>query len=298
MSINEEINRIVCQYYNEKSTKYTTKDFSKGCDNLVYLISVKNESSIILRIPKKSQETRPPQHSPKHLKWTLEKCTSAGVKVPRHLDSTESYYIEEYISGFDVSEVSKELSKQEILEIYQQVGAELKKIHSIQTTKYSYMSSIPGIGNSENLFNSIETDVLENSKTVFTKNNGILNETQMILFPKILQKYKKYLMEFSDPRLVHCDITNNNLRVEKINGKFFLKAIIDFSDCCSTDPLMDLGEIFEEFNCDWEFISAIEIGYGKIFTSFEKEIIVFYAMTYSIWLEHKENIEYCLNYLK
>ena len=284
-------------YFNKKLQNFETTDFSKGCDNLVYLIKTKEES-LIIRFPKKLKSERPSSHSPLHLQWCIEKCSKSKVKVPKKLFANETVYIEEYITGNDLSDVSKELKKSEILKIYQQIGTELKKIHSIKTKKFSYMSEIPGIGSRSNFYQHFEKDLIENATSVFKKNPEILNEIQLELISNLLEKYKNYLIGLSDPRLLHCDITNNNIRVEKLNDEFELKSIIDFSDCCSGDPLYDFGEIFEECGCDWEYISSLEIGYGKKFDSFEKEIIVFYGLSYAIWLEHKENLHYCLNYLK
>jgi aminoglycoside phosphotransferase (APT) family kinase protein len=291
----EELLKVaVEEYFQKKEIKYKIKDLTKGCDNFVFLVQTDN-NSLVVRFPKKSKEKRPPSHCPSHLYWTLNQCVKVNMKVPIPLFYNESVYIEEYSEGFDFKELAPTMTKKELHSLFFDIGTELKKLHSIKTSKFSYMSEIPGIGTKDNFYQQFEEEMIGNAISTHQENKDTINEVQLNQIKKIFQSFENYLKEFSDPRLVHCDISFNNIRVKRNLDSIELVSIIDFSDCCSGDPMYDFGEIFDEVNCDWEIFSTIEKSYGR-FNDQEKDAIVFYALYYAIWLQRKETIEYCINY--
>jgi aminoglycoside phosphotransferase (APT) family kinase protein len=282
------------EYFQTKEIQYKIKDLTKGCDNYVFLVQ-RDNNSIVVRFPKKSKEERPPSHSPKHLHWVLNQCVKVNMKVPIPLYSNESVYIEEYSEGFDFKELAPTMTKKEIHSIFFDIGSELKKLHSIKTSKFSYMSEIPGIATKDNHFQQFEEEMIKNAISTHQNNNQVINEVQLNQIKEILKSFENYLKSFSDPRLIHGDISFNNIRVNRKQDNFELVSVIDFSDCSSGDPLYDFGEIFDEVNCDWEIISSMEKSYGS-FKTVERDAIVFYALYYAIWLERKETIEFCIKF--
>jgi tRNA A-37 threonylcarbamoyl transferase component Bud32 len=163
----KEIIKLIKIKLNIKVEIILEKDCSKGCDNLVYLLSFhnpnqfkeemekeeinnkENKQYMILKFPKKDKSTRPPAHSTIHLQWFIKECNKKNIKVPNVLYYDEQIIIEEYLDGIDVSELIKKhngviKANDEICNIYEEVGKDVKKLHEIKTKMFSEMSEIPG----------------------------------------------------------------------------------------------------------------------------------------------------------
>ncbi|KAM9959944.1 hypothetical protein ACTFIW_007176 [Dictyostelium discoideum] len=143
------------------------KDCSKGCDNLVYLVSLKNENNnikndddddnyndndeekIIIRIPKLlGDEDCPIMHTPKMQAELLKvlnemKFNEIDIMVPNLLSYDDQFVIESYIPSQDLSELfskPSQMNDTQIKQVFTKIGTTLKRIHSKSTPSSSYGS--------------------------------------------------------------------------------------------------------------------------------------------------------------
>lgn len=153
------------------------------------------------------------------------------------------------------------------------------------------MSEIPGIGTHDSWFDLFKENFPSFLEDCLKKD--IIKDDELQIIRIYFQKMEKYLRDFNNARLLHCDLSINNIRAEKKEDVYIYSGIIDFSDAMSGDPLFDIGEIYEDINFDQEIFQALEEGYGK-FSKQEKEVLVFYSLYYSLFLNHKDSILKCI----
>ncbi len=163
-------------------------------------------------------------------------------------------------------------------EICKELGEFLHVLHSIEMKQFGYMSEQPGVGVYLSWAKMFETDF----------NN--LNENQYQM-KEIYLSMIPYLVEFSNPVLVHGDISSENIRV--LNGH--LNGVIDYGDCLCGDGLYDIGRFLLFVKAEWKYVDAIARGYkssksDKSWTKSEKECIRFYACYFALWLDSDKEI--------
>ena len=159
------------------------------------------------------------------------------------------------------------------LEICKELGEFLHVLHSIEMKQFGYMSEEAGVGVYLSWLKMFETEF----------NN--LNESQYQL-KEIYLSMVPYLAAFSNPVLVHGDISSENIRV--LNGH--LNGVIDYADCLCGDGLYDIGRFLLFVKVEWKYVDAIAQGYKlsdgeKSWTKSEKQYIRFYACYFALWME-------------
>ncbi|KAN0041491.1 hypothetical protein ACTFIV_004032 [Dictyostelium citrinum] len=173
------------------------KDCSKGCDNLVYLVSLKklnnynknnssidnddnndgdNEEKIIIRIPKLlGDEDCPIMHTPmmqaELLKVLKEmKFNEIDTMVPNLLSNDHQFVIESYIPSQDLSELFSKPSQMndiQIKQVFTKIGTILKRIHSKSTPNgYGSLKNIQLEGSLSNWNDYFEVDFIKQFDTM------------------------------------------------------------------------------------------------------------------------------------
>ncbi|KAF2077534.1 hypothetical protein CYY_001152 [Polysphondylium violaceum] len=338
MSILDDINKIISKHYfnndavENVSSKYEIKDCSKGCDNNVFAITFKHDSSrIIIRKPKSIDCDTPAMHTPLMQSIVMKLYASVGVSVPSliFLDENDEYSIETYMPENDLGEIyikPTDMNDVDKQNIFTHIGRELGKMHSIKTCGYGdikYYSKSSNDGDTPQLEGNLtewiqffNQDVPDQIESCLKNDYYLLNILQHYAsvdqvvndLHSLFNQAKQYLLSFNQPCLVHADVCSNNIRVSKesisdgtVTSLKYI-GLIDFADGKSGDGLYDIGRILHHVYGDWSFIECIEQGYfqgdnsGK-FSIDQQRIIVFYALSFCIWLlDISENNQEIIKY--
>jgi aminoglycoside phosphotransferase (APT) family kinase protein len=239
------------------------KDSSKGWDHKVYILSTK-KGKFVVRIPLKDK------NKIKLQTWVCRRWDVLGVPVPEPVIVKKDYMIETFIEGKDIS--ATKLTQKQRDSFFYELGKYLKKMHSVKTKEYGYFKS-EGVGKYKNWHSFIGDDFLTNLKTCVEKNR-ISTGMAAELISHYTQN-KDYLKKFNSPRLLHSDLSPDNLMAK--NGNF--SGIIDVADAFSGDPMYDIAGIFYSY-ADKNLIDVVERSYGKL----NRKLVKYYAMTSNIWL--------------
>lgn len=239
---------------------YQAKDKSKGYDHKVYIISTDNKD-LVVRIPLKEKNKLIAQA------WAFKKWKKIGIPVPRIIKFTTDYLIEEKLGDRDLEESKLSLKKKQ--EIMYEVGKYAKKMHSIKTKGYGYLTR-PGKGSKKTWREFIEPDF--KSSLEYIEKMNLISDNLMGKVRTYLEE-NKHIMNLKDPRLVHGDLKEGNIMVE--DGK--LLGFIDASDSISGDPYYELGVVSQSF--DQSIVDSFLRGYGRI----NKEKLKFYSIYYATW---------------
>ncbi|CAF2847011.1 unnamed protein product [Rotaria sp. Silwood2] len=287
MSEKEKIYQIIASHFPYDTIENVRLPSKLGCDNIIYLIKFCSDTIIIFRQPLKIDSSKTssefklnanddsmpyfPMHRLGHQAWALELLKNERLSPKLlALNPEKNYLIESYISGQDFNEFSPEICKE--------LGGFLHMLHSIKMKQFGYMSEQPGVG--------VYSSWLKMFETAF--NN--LNENQYPL-EEIYLSMIPYLTEFSNPVLLHGDISSENMRV--LNGH--LNGVIDYADCLCGDGLYDIGRLLLLAKAEWKYVDAIAQGYKlssseKSWTKSEKQCIRFYACYFAMWLESDNDV--------
>lgn len=256
-----EVSKIIV---NELKTKiFSLDEKSKGWDHKVFIANTER-GKFVIRIPIKDK------NKIKLQAWVCKKWKQLGVAVPEPLIIRKSYIIETYIDGNDLS--TTQLTMKQKYNFFMALGKQLKKMHSVKTKNFGYFKK-EMVGKYSNWHSFIGEDFLRNIELCLKKNR--INKNWANKLMKYYQENKDYLKKFNKPKLLHADLSKDNLMVK--NGGF--SGIIDAADALSGDPLYDIGGIFYEFQ-DKKSIDIIEKTYGTV----DRKLVKFYALTGKVWL--------------
>lgn len=201
--------------------------------------------------------------------YVYEQCNKISVPCSKVLvcDTTKSiidrdYMIVEYIESIPLS--SSAIDKEEKGELYSQVGGHIKKLHSITNsgfgrvsyvmegksygTWYEYLiAEVDDIASRLQNLGSFTQEEVENIKSVYKKNKALLNEVTI-------------------PKLVHCDLWEGNILVEKKDDKYKVAAIID------SDRAI-FGDVDFEFASEWMINDDFMKGYNASNSVYESAFV-------------------------
>lgn len=254
------IDGIIKEKFNSRVLKI--KDSSKGFDHKVFIATTKDKD-VVIRFPIKEKNKLMAQA------WAFEKWKNLGLPVPKIFFVEKDYLIEEMIEGTDMNDADLSLEQQQ--KIMYTLGKIVHKMHTVKTQKFGYFKK-PGIGEKDNWKTYVEKDFRGNL-TEITKAKLIteqLNKKINTFFNE-----RRDILNFSNPRLLHQDLSYDNIMVK--NGK--LSGIIDASDAISGDPMQDLA-VINQHNFKRDVMKDFFKGYGKI----DMKEINFYSLIHSIWL--------------
>ncbi|KYQ90692.1 hypothetical protein DLAC_09327 [Tieghemostelium lacteum] len=319
--INQRLYEILLKEYKIKidDRELEIKDCSKGCDNNVYVVKLPHlVERIVVRIPKLiNDDDCPVMHRPSMQASVMKKLSDNLLPVPSLIaldsESEDTYLIESYTPRYDLSQlfpIPYQMSTKHRESIYQQLGAILKKIHSIPTGggfgSLIDLSLHGELNNWLDYFKDIPNQIADsNFDLTIHKQFSTVDQ----LKEHLLEWYNEsteYLKNYKQSQLVHADLCSNNIRVDITpninidqiddNTNISIIGIIDFADAISGDGLYDLGRILSHVHGDWSFIESIEKTYtnNSTFTASEKNMIKFYAFSFCIWLLSISDTDYDL----
>eukprot|EP01127_Copromyxa_protea_P019722 TRINITY_DN6467_c0_g1_i1.p1 TRINITY_DN6467_c0_g1~~TRINITY_DN6467_c0_g1_i1.p1 ORF type:complete len:334 (-),score=53.09 TRINITY_DN6467_c0_g1_i1:75-1076(-) len=261
-----------------------------SCDNDIYLVSLvdpvvastKNISRVAIRYPVLSISERPHQHNSEHQAWVSRQWEKCGVPVPVVLkvSNEHDFLIEEAIDGKELALFPNEV----VNKLWPKVGEYLKDMHQVKTSLFGHFSSSPGVGTKNTWLDFIDELFLARLNVIHTE--GVWQDDFYNRILSVYNKHKNYLLNFSDPGLIHGDINQTNVFAVEDGAEVRVSGIIDFSDCISGDQLYDLGGLLIEASVkedpQWENIEMVLKGYGPL-TPHQEELVKFYALVVTVY---------------
>lgn len=187
------------------------------------------------------------------------------------------YMIVEYIKSIPLS--SSEIEKKEKVELYRQVGAYMKKIHSITNNGFGRVSYILSGKSYDTWYEYLIAEVEDITGRL--EKLEALTEKEIENIKSVYNNNKSILDLVTTPKLVHSDLWEGNVLVEKNDDKYNVVAIID------SDRAI-FGDVDFEFASQWMINDDFMKGYNPDncideFNAEEKEIkkklyLIIYAL--------------------
>ncbi len=189
----------------------------------------------------------------------------------------EQYMILEKIKSLQLDKIWNSLTKKEKMQITEEMGKILKRIHSIKFNHFGFIEEGGKIDSDKKdafKFKQVEqpwpfNEFVREKLVEYSKNFFRLMSFKKISH-KFFSSYIKFLdnnlshIEYHDkPTLCHGDFIPGHVFVEKKNNKYKITHIIDFELSVSSSPDEDFVKLHRAgFFADKDLKKALEKGYG------------------------------------
>ncbi|MFP4016662.1 MAG: phosphotransferase family protein [Halanaerobiales bacterium] len=150
------------------------------------------------------------------------------------------WMIYEYQEGVLLSEVVDEIPERALNELYYQLGRQLGLIHTYR--EFDFFGSMNEKGISINGFKTYRAYFEYRMETFLEEIFAFKHEKPGLIRKSLMQIKSMYsiLDEVQSGHLCHNDFDERNILIDKIEGQYELKAIIDFEQCVPDDPDKEL----------------------------------------------------------
>ena len=298
----------------DESAILDIKDMSKGCDNLVFavtLLAAKDVSgdsadlqntTVVWRCPKKKLEDQPHRmHRISYQAEVLRRLAAAGVAAPRLLyeDPAGSFLFETYLGTHDalfafMCDHASGPGARNRWRTAWLVGADLRRMHeNLKASGFGYMQTDPPDPFLTSSYAASWHDFLD--REIEDNCTPEMEEEKLLLY-ELRRQAQKHTAQVT-PSFVHCDLDGANCRVRAhvdLSGNADVRnleyaGIIDFADGICGDPLYDLAQL-------WHLTALDDLHFARIFTPlfqgyFEGieatlpmlKAVALYAALYSLW---------------
>lgn len=192
--------------------------------------------------------------------YVYELCNKNNVPCSKVLvcDTTRNiidrdYMIVEYIKSMPLSNCV--MDKEQKDEVYSQVGAYVKKLHSITNSKFGRVSYILAGKGYDTWYEYLIAEI--NDITGRLQKLGDFTQKEVDNIKYVYENNKSILDAVTIPKLVHSDLWEGNVLIEKEEDKYNVVAIID------SDRAI-FGDVDFEFASEWMINEAFIRGYNTI----------------------------------
>ena len=243
--------RAMCQRaFGQHVSILSVKELGGGEYNNVYLIALEGMQPVVLRV---SPEPSPqdPRVKPNEVGLMRREhymqpfLAPIATLLPKTLmiDFTHQlinrdYMFQTYMEGELWSAIEGELTWEEDLALYRQLGSITKIIHSIEGETFGH----PFTDHTYSKWSNYVIDGLE--KTIQKIEAAQLDATDMRALLDLVQAHTDLLDEVTRPRLLHGDLWTFNTLVKRGTNEATLPkitAVLDGDCCWWGDPLADWG---------------------------------------------------------
>lgn len=190
---------------------------------------------------------------PEAMQWKMQKEVSIArlleglpIPVPRILLADDSrslldlnLIVMNRFDGRNVNQWEPSLDRDEMHEIYRQVGAALRIVHGVTLESFGYLVAT-GVAQPFASNRAYMLSQFERKLSGFARLGGR---------PALAERLYTYLKRSTDlfdecrqPVLCHYDYHSGNLLADRRNGELQLTGIIDLENAIAGDPLMDLAK--------------------------------------------------------
>lgn len=271
----EQIQQLALHAFGEKIITSQIVELTEGYFNVAYLVTLETGEQLVLKIapPSGTQvmtyEKTIMASEVKALDL-LNRQTKIVVPIVRYYDDTltevnSEYFFMTKIIGKSVSSCRPSIEAGLLKDIYRQVGEMTKEINTITHSSFGYLSQGESDGsNWFDVFKKMMANLFADARRI-SFDAGVEEEGLI----RQLEKEQIHFLEVQQSHLVHWDIWDGNIFIEK--GK--ITGLIDFERCLWGDPLMEVG--FRSHEQKPEFL----LGYGlKAFSESQQRRILWYDL--------------------
>jgi aminoglycoside phosphotransferase (APT) family kinase protein len=194
--------------------------------------------------------------------YAYELCRKNDVDCPEILAFDQSrrfgdffFLIEKCIAGRPLSELEADDKKA----FHKQAGEQVKRIHTVQNNTFGRVSElVKGKG-----FTSWKAFLYDELDDVLTRSltNDVFDKSEVKELKQVYRQCDALLSEITSPFLVHADLWDGNLLVDKATRKL---TIIDMDRAV-------FGDVDFEFASPWIIDEMFCAGYGIDKTDFDKD---------------------------
>ncbi|MDA3901430.1 MAG: aminoglycoside phosphotransferase family protein [Spirochaetes bacterium] len=239
-----QIHSAVKKAFHNQQTVHTFSELTGGCFNASYSVTLNDDTKIVLKVAPPSDVTV--MHYEQNLIDTevavlemLAKLDSVPVPKLITYDTFEtiipsSYFIMEHVSGAPLDTIRESLSEEKLKKISIQLAAISTGINSIES---DFFGSITPNGR-RNISWYDEFYAMINDLVLDAKMIGFSLPYDPDDILKIVSDHSQILNEISTPRLVHKDLWDGNIFVNKTEER--ITGIIDCERALYGDPLLDV----------------------------------------------------------
>lgn len=230
--------------------------------HLVYRINIENEKSIIFKLYYKTRRRSREIASLKSLE-------SSNVKCPKileygNLENGQEWLIMDYIEGVLFDNIITDIPMNIKLNLFEQLGEELGKIHSFKTFNFfgEWDEGGNSIKNITNYFDFFVTNVEQDIELVLSQD--IPDKEALIKAIDQIRNNYSLLKINPTSRLLHNDFDGRNVLVNKVGEEYFINGVIDFEGSYPGNPETNfIGLYFRYFLENGDYEKAFFRGYEK-----------------------------------
>ncbi len=279
--------------YEDKIREVVRKDFdakvleikriTEGYSHYMYGVKIdKNPFEVIIRFSNNTDKSV----SLLKEKYVMDRLREKDIPVPKiyafyHPEEKkeDGYVILEKFNGERLDLVWDSLSKKEKIQITKELGRLLSKIHEIKLPQYGFIEEEGNIDSELGKEFKFRREGEKINYSPFLRQvliQGLKDFARLLSYrivnPKFASDWMFYLstnlhkIEFKkEPTFIHGDFMTGHIFVEKINGEYKIRGIIDFEFAQSTSPEYDFIKLHRQgFFEDEELKKALKEGYGDI----------------------------------
>lgn len=180
-------------------------------------------------------------------------------------DDGMEWLIYKFIEGQLLSDVYKNISSNNLKEIYFEMGRQLGMIHYQKEFKFygsmdEYGNSIDGFTRYREYFEDLVDTMLSKLYSFEHENFELIKQAE-----KKLKSMYYILNEVDKPTLCHNDFCPRNTLVDEYNGQYYLKAIIDFEQCIPTNKDEELIQVYMPLiESNQALAGSFKLGYEEL----------------------------------
>jgi len=276
----QKIKQIIKKQFNAKVLDVTPTN--GGFSHSMFFVKIdKKPSEVVCRF---SNPTNQKELDLRKEIFILKKFSEKGVPTPKIFSFLPSKSLKENdvmilkkIDGIRLDTIWSSLTKQEKIQITEEIGKILKKIHSIKLPKFGrlkeggeveqeldfkFKNSEISSEHSDFLRKEFAKHFLEIGKLFSFKE---VNAQQVLKIISFIMKNKKEIDYSGKPTLIHGDFMTGHIFVKKENNSYQIVGIIDVEFAEPSSPEFDFVKLHRQgFFEDKELFSALKKGYGEI----------------------------------
>lgn len=224
--------------------------------------------------------------------WVIDQYKKVGVPVPKIYAWKEQedfdYMIMQKFEADNLEQIWNNLSENEKIQVAEEMGKLLRKMHSVPIKKFGHIGSNGVISDSFSFRKQSDDNVKKSDWVNVLFSSGLkdlsLVIAQDLITPEQSSKILKYLhshvqmIKDCKPALVHTDFQLGHLFVKKQNNKWKIVGLIDFEFAYAYAPEFDFIKLHRAGILDDKKIKkAIMNGYGakELHKEFDKVVLIY-----------------------
>ena len=267
----DQLTAILARCFGPGAHLFSVKELEGGTFNETYLIEIPGREKVVLRVAPPpvpdmywdDRELMRREHT------TLPYFASIAPFMPQTLlaDFTHQiigrdYVVQTFLEGDRWSDIEEELTEKENVDLWQQCGEIVKRIHNTKGGQFGY----PYPARS---FAGWHDAILDRfSRIAESLRDYQADVAQFSTISDIVNSARSVFDSIHTPYLLHGDLWTFNLLVTRKNGRPLITGVLDTERAWWGDPLADWMMFLlsiRRYEEDWQArISAFHEGYGEL----------------------------------